>query len=202
MVETITPHKLESFAIRWANASVEKKGVVSVPCCAVIVGNDGNRYRLTFDGQIITTQSEECPIMAYVDASNWIIPDPVTPWRQLDKAWFMRSAFRGLIGYGPNGDLRFPIDRADDYLPAVVSEDGARITAPSGWSVSVSFDPDSGWIKLTASLGTVIRCYVTGDSLTVQDIARLYKVPERTRRAILAAAGSVWPSDPTPEAVS
>ena len=202
MKETVTPHRIESFAIHWASAAIEKKGVVSVPCCAVIVGNDGNRYRLQFYGQIITTQADNRLLMAYVHADRWILPDPVTPCRKLDEAWFKRSAFRGLIGYGPNAALRFPVERADDYLPAVVSEDGTRITAPSGWTVTVGFNPKNGWLKLTASLGGVTKCEITGDGLTPADISKLYIVPELTRRNLVAAAGAKWPDEPPAEAVN
>ena len=202
MSEIVIPHKVESLAIHWGSAFIEKKGVVSVPCSAVIVGSDRNRYRLRFDGQIVTTQAEGNPFMAYVRGYRWSVPDAAHPWRELDKAAFQNAAFRHLTGYGPNADLRFPIESADDYLDAIVSDDGTRITAPSGWTVQVSFNPGHGWIKLTASLGVITRCTVTGDGLTVSDIARLYKVPERTRRALIAAAGSKWPDEPPAEEIS
>lgn len=202
MSEIVTPHKVESLAIHWGSAFIEKKGVVSVPCRAIIVGSDRNRYRLRFDGQIVTVQAEGNPFMAYVRGYRWSVPDAARPWCELDKAAFQNAAFRHLIGYGPNADLRFPIESADDYLDAIVSDDGARITAPSGWTVTVGFNPAHGWIKLTASLGGVTRCSVTGDGLTVSDIARLYKVPEGTRRNLVAAAGARWPEDPAPEEIN
>ena len=204
MSETITAKKVESFAITWDRScpAAFEPGVVSIPCSAVIVGSDGNRYRLNFVGQIITTQAEHNPPTAYVTADRWSFPGLWPAWHELDRCSFLNAAYEYLRGYAPDGKLLLPIERADDYLPAVVSEDGTRITAASGWTVTVGFNPKTGWLKLTASLGGVTKCEITGDGLTPADISKLYIVPERTRRNLVAAAGSKWPDEPPAEAVN
>ena len=199
MSEIITPKNVESFVIHWNQGSIKGlPGVVSLPCSAVIAGSDRIRYRLRFTAQLVTTQGPGNPPVAYLNVTEWRLPYADAT---LDQFAFMKAAHEYLLGYAPDGGPLIPLEYADAFFGAVVSDDGTRITAASGWTVQVSFNPASGWIKLTASLG-VTRCTVTGEGLTVQDIARLYKVPEGTRRALLKAAGASWPDEPPAEEIN
>ncbi len=204
MSETVTAKKVESFAINWDRScrAAFETGVISIPCSAVIVGTDGNRYSLRFTAQIISTQAEHNPPTAYVTADHWSIPGVVQPWLKLDRCSFQNAALEYLRGYAPDGKPLLPVEYSDSFFGAVVSDDGTRVTAASGWTVTVGFNPANGWLKLTASLGGVTKGEITGEGLTASDISRLYIVPEHTRRNLVSAAGAKWPDEPPAEEIN
>ena len=193
---------VESFAIHWTRARVERAGVVSFPCSSIVVGDNGERYAVNFRALIITTQAVERPPVAFISVASCFIPQALNPGSLIEESSFMQAVYCYLIGHGPDGLPLMPVERADSFIPAVVSDVCSRITAASGWSVVAGFDAAHGWLKLSAVLGGRTRCTVSGPDVTAADIARLYCVPEVTRRALIDAAGAVWPADPPLEEVN